>query len=39
MVKQLPVEADMPEFVARRGLEPMAMELDCMAGDLILIAF
>jgi hypothetical protein len=38
-IKQLPVEADVPEFVARRGLDPLASELDRVVGDMILVAF
>jgi hypothetical protein len=38
-VKQLPVEADVPEFLVKRGLAPNARELDHAIGDLTMIAF
>jgi hypothetical protein len=38
-VKQLPVEADVPEFLVKRGLTPNASELDHAVGDLTMIAF
>ena len=38
-VKQLPVEADMTEFLVKRGLAPDARELDHAIGDLTMIAF
>jgi hypothetical protein len=38
-VKQLPVEADMPEFLVKRGLVPDACKLDHAIGDLTMIAF
>jgi hypothetical protein len=38
-VKQLPVEADVPEFLVKRGLAPDARELDHAIGDLTIIAF
>lgn len=38
-VKQLPVEADVPEFLVKRGLEPDAREIDAAIGDLTMIAF
>ena len=38
-MKQLPVEADVPEFLVKRGLEPDARELDHAIGDLTMIAF
>ena len=38
-VKQLPVEADVPEFLVKRGLAPDARELDHAIGDLTMIAF
>jgi hypothetical protein len=36
---QLPVEADVPEFLVKRGLSPEAHELDRAIGDLTMIAF
>ena len=36
-VKQLPVEADVPEFLVKWGLEPDAHELDAAIGDLTMI--
>ena len=33
-VKQLPVEADVPELLVKRGLAPNASELDHAIGDL-----
>jgi hypothetical protein len=38
-VKQLPVEADVPEFLVKRGLAPDARKLDHAIGDLTMIAF
>jgi hypothetical protein len=37
--KQLPVEADVPEFLVQLGLSPEARELDQAIGDLTMIAF
>jgi hypothetical protein len=37
--KQLPVEADVPELLADRGLRASATERDRAVGDLTLIAF
>ena len=37
--KQLPVEADVPEFLVQLGLFPEAHELDRALGDLTMIAF
>ncbi len=37
--KQLPVEADVPEFLVNLGLSPEARELDRSIGDLTMIAF
>jgi hypothetical protein len=37
--KQLPVEADVPEFLVKRGLESEARELDRAIGDLTMVAF
>ncbi len=37
--KQLPVEADVPEFLVKLGLESDAHELDLAIGDLTMIAF
>jgi hypothetical protein len=37
--KQLPVEADVPEFRVQLGLSPEARELDRAIGDLTMIAF
>jgi hypothetical protein len=37
--KQLPVEADMPEFLVKLGLESEARELDWAIGDLTMVAF
>ena len=37
--KQLPVEADVPEFLVQLGLSPEARELDRTLGDLTMIAF
>jgi hypothetical protein len=39
MTKQLPVEADVPELLADRGLRASATERDRAVGDLTLIAF
>ncbi len=39
MTKQLPVEADVPEFLVNLGLSPEACKLDCSIGDLTMIAF
>jgi len=38
-LKQLPVEADVPEFLVKHGLAPNARELDHAIGDLTMIAF
>jgi hypothetical protein len=37
--KQLPVEADVPEFLVRLGLSPEARELERAIGNLTMIAF
>ena len=37
--KQLPVEADVPEFLVKLGLESEARELNQAIGDLTMIAF
>ena len=37
--KQLPVEADVPEFLVTLGREPEARELDRAIGDLTMIVF
>jgi hypothetical protein len=37
--KQLPVEADIPEFLVQLGLSPEAHELDRAIGNLTMIAF
>ncbi len=37
--KQLPVEADVPEYIAALGQLPEATPLDKAIGDLVLIAF
>ena len=37
--KQLPVEADVPEFLVQLGLSPEARKLDRALGDLTMIAF
>ena len=37
--KQLPVEADIPEFLITLGLTAEAHKLDCAVGDLTLIEF
>jgi hypothetical protein len=37
--KQLPVEADVPEFFVKVGLAPESRKIDCAVGDLTLIAF
>jgi hypothetical protein len=37
--KQLPVEADVPEFLVKHGRELEARELDRAIGDLTMIAF
>jgi hypothetical protein len=37
--KQLPVEAEVPEFLVKLGLESDARELDQAIGDLTMIAF
>jgi len=38
-MKMLPVEADVPEYMASIGLLPDATELDKAIGDLALITF
>ena len=38
-VKQLPVEADVPEFLVKRGLAHDARELDHAIGNLTMVAF
>ncbi len=38
-MKQLPVEADVPEYLVKLGQEPEARELDRAIGDLTMIAF
>jgi hypothetical protein len=37
--KQLPVEADVPEFLVNLGLSPEACKLNRSIGDLTMIAF
>ncbi len=37
--KQLPMGADVPEFLVQLGLSPEARELDQAIGDLTMIAF
>jgi hypothetical protein len=37
--KQLPVEADVPEYLVNLGQESDARELDRAVGDLVMIAF
>ena len=37
--KQLPVEADVPEFLVQLGLSPEARELNLAIGDITMIAF
>jgi hypothetical protein len=37
--KQLPMEADVPEFLIQIGLSPEARKLDCAIGNLTMIAF
>jgi hypothetical protein len=37
--KQLPVEADVPEFLVQLGLSQEARKLDCAIGNLTMIAF
>ncbi len=37
--KQLPVEADVPEYLVKLGQDPEARELDRAIGDLTMIAF
>ncbi len=37
--KQLPVEADVPEYLVNLGHEPEARELDRTIGNLVMIAF
>ncbi len=37
--KQLPVEADVPEFLVKLGLKSDACELDQAIGDITMIAF
>ena len=38
-MKQLPMEADVPEYLVKLGREPEARELDRAIGDLTMIAF
>ena len=38
-MKQLPVEADVPEYLVKLGRDPEARELDRAIGDLTMIAF
>ena len=38
-VKKLPVEADVPEFLAKRGLALGATSVSAAVGDLALVAF
>ena len=38
-MKQLPVEADVPEYLVKLGRDPEARELDGAIGDLTMIAF
>jgi hypothetical protein len=37
--KQLPVEADVPEYLVQLGRSPEALKLDRSIGNLIMIAF
>jgi hypothetical protein len=37
--KQLPVEANIPEFLVQLGLSPEACKLDCTLGNLTMITF
>jgi hypothetical protein len=37
--KQLPVKADVPEFLVQLELSPEACKLDCAIGNLTMIAF
>ncbi len=37
--KQLPVEADVPEYLVKLGQDPEARELDRVIGDLTMLAF
>ncbi len=37
--KQLPVEADVPEYLVKLGQDPEAREVDRAIGDLTMIAF
>jgi len=39
MIKKLPVEIDIPEYIALCSLRPSATEHNCAVADLILIAF
>jgi hypothetical protein len=39
MLQKIPVEADVPEFLAEQGLRAEATELKKAVGDLTLIAF
>ena len=38
-LKKLPVEADIPEYIATMGYQPGASECERTIGDLVLIAF
>ncbi len=38
-MKQLPVEADVPEYLVKLGRDPEARELNRAIGDLTMIAF
>ena len=37
-LKQLPVEANVPEYMAELGTHASSSSLDCAIGDLVLIA-
>jgi hypothetical protein len=37
--KQLPMKANVPEFLVQLGLSPEACKLDCAIGNLTMIAF
>ena len=39
MMKMLPVESDVPEWLVERGRESLATELDRAVGDLVMVAF
>jgi hypothetical protein len=38
-IKQLPVEADVPEYLVNLGMDSQSRELDRAIGDLVMIAF